>query len=35
MTKDRFDNENMSDFTEPNLIICEGKGDAAFFSTYP
>ena len=31
MTKDRFDNENMSDFTEPNLIICEGKGDAAFF----
>lgn len=31
MTKDRFDNENMCVFTEPNLIICEGKGDAAFF----
>ena len=28
---DRFDTENRSALTKPNLIICEGKGDAAFF----
>lgn len=28
---DRFDKENRGELTKPNLIVCEGKGDAAFF----
>ncbi len=28
---DRFDKENRSELTKPNLVVCEGKGDAAFF----
>lgn len=28
---DRFDKENRNELTKPNLIVCEGKGDAAFF----
>lgn len=31
MGKDKYDIANTSEFTEPNLIICEGKGDTAFF----
>ncbi|OFW28784.1 MAG: hypothetical protein A3J28_06180 [Acidobacteria bacterium RIFCSPLOWO2_12_FULL_60_22] len=29
--KDRFDEENTRDFTARNLVLCEGKADAAFF----